>query len=102
MDFDQELIEKCVAALRPNVGKCGFIVVLVKAKDDQQLMAATNLVPDVSLPALANAHAYLQQLDKDAKEMASKMLKEAGIDGHALGDGNRHHRFRRRPECGDS
>lgn len=88
MDFDQELIERCGSSIKKHIGKYGFVLVLVKSREEPELMAATNLVPEMALQALSGSHAYLKQLDRDAKEMLDKMRLEGGIDAPRLGDGS--------------
>jgi hypothetical protein len=87
-DFDQQLIERCGEAVKKHSGKCGFILLLVKSKEDPQMLAATNLVTEVALKTLSSGFSYLQQLDVDVRAVVDKMRSEGGVDGRSLGDGN--------------
>lgn len=87
-DFGQALIDKCVEGAKKHCGSHGFILLMVKSREDQQLLCATNLVPEISIPALHSAQVYLRQLDADAKEYIENINRLKDIDAPRLGDGD--------------
>ena len=91
MDFDDTLIEKCADSVREHIGEYGFIIVLVKSREEQQIMAATNLVPDIAIAALQHGANFFRQLDADAQEMVRRIAEQNAVDARRLGDGNPEH-----------
>ena len=98
MDFGQELTELCAKSAKENCGKHGFILLMVKSREDPEMDCATNLVPEMAMNALMSAAVHIKKMNDDVQDLIRHIQKDrdrleskesqTAVDGQPLSDGD--------------